>query len=77
MRYIKCKVCKARFYPSAEHRYTSRDMSSTGISNIMHQDEVELYDSFDCPICGCQMIVQKRKREYRAAELEEGQDDES
>lgn len=23
-----------------------------------------LYDAFDCPMCGCQVIAKERKREY-------------
>lgn len=26
--------------------------------------EEGLYDAFDCPMCGCQVIAKERKREY-------------
>ena len=28
-------------------------------------DEERLHDTFDCPMCGCQVIAQGRKRTYR------------
>lgn len=28
------------------------------------EPEEKLYDTFDCPSCGCQIVVQERKRIY-------------
>lgn len=59
----KCVVCNKDFELIKENRYTSRDECRTGISAIAGGSEETLYDTFDCPYCGCQNIIQKRKRQ--------------
>lgn len=60
---IKCKVCGCEFPAVADKRYTVRDNTKTSVVTFA-QDEEKLYDAFDCPMCGCQAVVQERKREY-------------
>ena len=39
---------------------SSRDI----ISLVITERPEGLYDAFDCPMCGCQVIAKERKREY-------------
>lgn len=61
---IKCKICGCEFPPVAEKHYIARDNGKSGIVTALSNDEGKLYDAFDCPMCGCQVIVQERKRNY-------------
>lgn len=61
---IECKVCGCEFTPTISKHYIARDDVESGLSTAFKSAECKLYDSFDCPVCGCQMIVQERKREY-------------
>lgn len=56
---IKCKVCGCEWTPVAERRYVARDSGEPGKTQ-----GGKLYDAFDCPACGCQVIAQERKRDY-------------
>lgn len=58
----KCKVCNKEFELQKEGHYIARDIGKTGLSALAGGSEEELYDTFDCPHCGCQNIMQKRKR---------------
>ncbi len=62
MKKLKCSVCENEFEPVVEDHYVSRNDCSTGIANAIRSDEPTLYDTFDCPKCGCQCCVQERKR---------------
>lgn len=43
----------------------SRDNGKTGLAVAFSSTTEEgLYDAFDCPMCGCQVIAKERKREY-------------
>lgn len=59
---LKCKVCGSEFIPRFESHCICRDSDVTGLSTINKKDEVKMYDAFDCPNCGCQVIAQDRKR---------------
>lgn len=62
---IKCGVCGKEFYPVKEKRYTSMEnRTEGGITNALsgRNEKPEIYDTFDCPVCGCQIIVNTRKR---------------
>lgn len=59
---IQCKICGSEFLPVVGKHYICRDNDVTGLSTINKKDEVKMYDAFDCPICGCQVIAQERKR---------------
>ena len=61
---IECLVCGMEFKPTKENHYVSRGNAKTGIVNIFGTDEPRLYDTFDCPCCGCQNTVQERIRNY-------------
>lgn len=61
---IECKICGCEFNPAIEKHYVSRDDDITGIVVIAKNEEVTLYDTFDCPQCGCQVVVQERKRNF-------------
>lgn len=61
---VKCVVCNKDFELIKENRYTSRDEGRKGISAIAGGSEETLYDTFDCPYCGCQNVMQKRRRSY-------------
>ena len=59
-----CTVCGRDFALIAEERYTARDDEKSGLTVVVSDSESKLYDAFDCPHCGCQNIVQGRKRLY-------------
>lgn len=63
---LECKVCGSEFIPRLELHYICRDNDVTGISIISKKDEVKMYDAFDCPNCGCQVIAQERKRVFKS-----------
>lgn len=59
----KCKICGRSFALMAEKHYIARDTAETGLATAFGKtQEVEYYDAFDCPHCGCQNIMQERKR---------------
>lgn len=48
-----------------ERHYISRNNGKSGLVAVFESNPEEiLYDTFDCPVCGCQIIAQERKREY-------------
>lgn len=60
---LKCKVCGTEFPAIEERHYIARDNGKTGLSSAFgSNDEEKIYDSFDCPMCGCQVVAQERKR---------------
>ena len=61
---IKCKVCESGLVPSVDAHYVARDNGESGLATMIKSAEGKLYDAFDCPICGCQIIAQERKRIY-------------
>lgn len=62
---LKCNVCSCEFNMIAEKHYIARNNGQVGIAVCFGTSEEEtLYDAFDCPQCGCQHIVQERKRTY-------------
>ena len=73
---MKCKVCGCEFTPVIDRHYVSRDKGESGLSVIVRNTEGDLYDTFDCPACGCQIIAQERKRDYYPYVPEEGDEDE-
>lgn len=78
---IKCKICGCEFPPVIDKHYVSRDDGRIGVFANLSKDEEKLYDTFDCPVCGCQVIAQERKRVYKPndfclEENEEEDDDE-
>lgn len=77
---LKCKVCGCEFNVCVNRHYIARDNGKTGLSVAFGSEaEEKLYDAFDCIDCGCQIIVQERKRDYIPckAKGEDKADDES
>lgn len=65
MKKIVCKVCKTRFTPTQEARYTvegKTEMFATAKRQI---------ECFDCPKCGCQNTVNVRIARNPSAPNEE------
>ena len=62
---MKCPVCGTEYPAIHERHYVSRDLSKTGlVAAIASTDEPALYDTYDCPHCGCQNVAQPRKRDF-------------
>lgn len=58
-----CKICGRDFPLIAEEHYIARGIEKNGvIAALSIQEEAMQYDAFDCPHCGCQNIMQERKR---------------
>lgn len=75
---LKCKICGKEFEANLDRHYVARDNGKTGVIIALSNNEEKLYDAFDCPSCGCQVIAQERKRVYMKIEEtleEEGDDD--
>lgn len=63
-----CNVCGAEFPLGREDHYIVRDEGTTGLALVVGGPEETLYDAFDCPLCGCQNVMQERKRSYTRKE---------
>lgn len=61
---LKCKICGKEFEANLDRHYVARDNGKTGLTVAISNNEEKLYDAFDCPACGCQVVVQERKRQY-------------
>lgn len=68
----ECTVCGRMFPLIEEEHYIAREQEIKGISTIVKSEEPELYDAFDCPHCGCQNVVQVRKRRWDPCPCEYG-----
>ena len=69
---LTCKVCGEEFYPKDEDRYvTAENKTSGGLAGALNgtTEGPELYDSFDCPFCGCQVVAKRRLRNARIGEI--------
>ena len=73
---IKCEICGCEFTPVIDKHYVARDNGESGIVTAFKSAEYNLYDTFDCPACGCQIIVQERKRVYAPCNILGEKDDE-
>lgn len=65
----KCKVCNKEFELQKEGHYIARDVGKSGLAALAGGKEETLYDTFDCPRCGCQNTMQERKRGYANIEV--------
>ena len=76
---LECKVCGCKFNAIIEKHYIARDNGKTGLAVAFGStNEENLYDAFDCPMCGCQVVAKERKRNYTPyVETEENEDDKS
>lgn len=69
---LTCKVCGEEFYPKEEDRYAvAENKVSGGLGSALNgtTEGPELYDCFDCPFCGCQIVAKKRLRQARLGEI--------
>ena len=65
---LECKICGTKFNAIIEKHYLARDNGKTGLAVAFGSTAEEcLYDAFDCPMCGCQVIAKERKRRAAAA----------
>ena len=60
----KCKICNNEFKLKKEERYIVIDNVETGLAVLGKHTQENIYDAFDCPVCGCQNVVNTRKRMY-------------
>lgn len=75
---IECKICGTKFNAIVERHYIARDNGKTGlVAALSSNDEDRLYDAFDCPACGCQIIAKERKRSYIPYIPDEYEEDEN
>lgn len=61
MKFKICKVCGGGFEVTKDEHYISRDVQTTCMASMIGKKEPREYDTFDCPHCGCQNIMQERK----------------
>ena len=61
---LKCEICGTEFPVIKENHYNAIDNGINGGLNqaFNGKREEQLYDCYDCPQCGCQVIAQERKR---------------
>lgn len=59
-RKITCPICRFKFHPTPETRYTAVEPTEEGICKLLSSVPQTRYDAFDCPACGCQMRVGMR-----------------
>lgn len=59
---LRCKVCGKEFIPKSQERYTAKENESKGgiAAALSGESGPELYDCFDCPQCGCQVVTIRR-----------------
>ena len=73
---IKCNVCGKKVWLRKENRYEVLIKASTLQKSFGAKDR--LYDAFNCPRCGCQMLMHERfpaKNEIKIAEESVEEDD--
>ena len=59
---VHCLCCGNVFTPTKEMRYTARNAKPARQALFTQLGETKEYDAFDCPGCGCQIIVGERLR---------------
>lgn len=74
---LKCKICGTEFPAIKERHYIARDNGKIGLSSAFgSNDEEKIYDAYDCPVCGSQIIAQERKRDFEPDDNEKMEDEE-
>ena len=71
---LTCSICGSVFSIIDRH-YISRENTVTGLTVVARKDEPKLYDTFDCPVCGCQNRIQERKYRYAPWSYEDEEED--
>jgi hypothetical protein len=60
---VTCDICGRDFPLIAEETYVARDVERGGVVAVITGEvETAWYDAIDCPHCGCQNVLQERKR---------------
>ena len=59
---LKCNICGLETNPTKAQHYISRGNERTGLVTVLCEDESQLWDTFDCEWCGCQILAQRRNR---------------
>ena len=59
---LKCNICGHSTIPNKDLHYISRGNEKTGLAAALSCNESQLWDTFDCEWCGCQILAQKRNR---------------
>ena len=60
---LECSVCGLKFAPIAHWRYSVEENKMVGMfAGISSTERPPLHDAFDCPRCGCQIVVNSRMR---------------
>lgn len=59
---VECQCCGTMFTPTKEMRYTARNAKPARQALFTQLGETKEYDAFDCPGCGCQIVVGERLR---------------
>lgn len=59
---LKCNICGLETSPTKAQHYISRGNERTGLVTVLCEDESQLWDTFDCEWCGCQILAQRRNR---------------
>ena len=73
---LKCKICGTEFPAIKERHYIARANNKTGAVVVFSKDEEKIYDAYDCPLCGSQIIAQERKRNFEPDNICDFSDDE-
>lgn len=73
---VTCNICGRTIPLIYEEHYIASDNSVSGITTIISHEAPQIYDAIDCPHCGCQAILQKRKYALEDAELNDLEEDE-
>ena len=59
---VKCSICGEQVELRKENRYEV--VIEAGVLQKSLGAKDHLYEAFDCPQCGCQIVAQQRKRAY-------------
>ena len=60
---LKCDVCGTEFPAVEEIHYIARENKEIGLSvAVGSTKEEKIFDAYDCPMCGSQVIAKERKR---------------
>ena len=60
----KCTVCSRVFELRKENRYIAEAKKTTSLLMLATGTDSVLYDTVDCPYCGCQQILHARERVF-------------
>ena len=72
-RMLKCKVCGKKFIPRKDKKYEIKRRSENMMMDMFNRPVI--YECFDCPRCGCQLVVNVRETET-ILEIKESEDKE-